>query len=163
MRRSIVALALCAVASHALAQSGSVRTNTPLPQFGLGARVRVAIGNSGQEYVGTLVRFDSAGMLISRPNRGELALPLPEVRSVWVSGGQHSLWLKGALIGAVVGGLLGALEGADCSDVCVFLSNSDVAVLGVSLGAMTGASIGRYIRRDRWTPVALPPLSATSR
>jgi hypothetical protein len=146
MRNIIAALVLCAVASPVAAQFGPVRTQSQLPELGIGTRVRILTDNHG-EYIGKLMHIDSANIVLNYAQQGDVSLNQAVVRSVWVSGGRHRNAIKGALIGAGFGSVYAAPALSE---------DAQLYAVGVFAFGLLGAQIGRFVWSERWI-IARPP------
>ena len=79
------------------------------------------------------------------------------------TGKKHHLWL-GALIGAVVLGATGftdEVQPDDCGALSSsYCSRAEAVAVSVVAGALVGGVVGLFVRKERWTPVAIEALGA---
>ena len=161
---------LLVVAAVGLVATGALAQELPEPpalELPLGARVRVRTSASSDWIKGTLASADTATIALvpeEAPPLGENQLRLPSagVTELQLVTGKKSRWLYGLVIGAGVGVAMGFdmdVDSVQCEvSEDVFCSRaSAVAAMGITSAAL-GALIGKLIKVDVWTPVALDAL-----
>jgi hypothetical protein len=161
---------LLVVAVVGLVSTGALAQEPPEPpalELPLGARVRVRTSASSDWIKGTLASADTATIGLvpeEAPPLGDNQLRLPSagVTELQLVTGEKSRWLYGLVIGAGLGVAMGFdtdVDSAQCevsSDV--FCSRAGaMAAMGITSAAL-GALIGKLIKTDVWTPVALDAL-----
>ncbi len=164
---------LGAPASGALAQPTAEPPPLKLP---MGARVRLqTLALPGSWTKGALVSADSTSVVLVPENApllgaNEVRLPSASVSRFELATGKKRLWLRGLLIGAAVGVVFGLTDDVD-EVLCEFNENvlctrTDALITYGLGGAATGALIGVFVKKDRWTPVVLdalgPPMPRVS-
>lgn len=149
---------------------GADAQETPEPpalELPVGAHVRLRTLASGDWIKGTLASAD-AGTISLVPEEApplganQLRLPSAGVTELQLRTGKKSRWLSGLVIGAGVGVAFGFgmdVDSAQCAvSEDVFCSRAGaVAAMGATWAAV-GAVVGKLIKVDVWTPVALDAL-----
>ena len=160
----LLAIALCAVSVGA---HGQETPEPPTLELPMGARVRLQTQASSEWIKGVLASAD-AGTISLVPEEApplgsnQLRLPSAGVSELQLVTGKKSRWLQGLVIGAGVGVAAGFgmdVDSAQCEvSEDVFCSRAGaVAAMGATWAAI-GALIGKLIKVDVWTPVALDAL-----
>jgi hypothetical protein len=175
MRNRLAAVVLLALATvvpaPAAAQDAPPPPAVPVGSLpiGLGARVRVTpVGSEALQ--GLLAGAGPRGLTLALPTDDPFApvqrleFPLESLQRVEISTGKkHHLWL-GALIGAVALGALGLttdVEPDDCEGTNdAFCSRGEAVAYMALTGALVGGTVGFFVKRDRWVPVAIDALGA---
>lgn len=156
-------LASCVFAHPALAQVGAI---DPL-SIPSGTQARIIGAATAADYVRLTVVGVSPDTLRYRLNAGgdSKAISWQNVSRMDVSAGRHTNFLRGLGIGVLVGTATGAAIGAASGHGTELNSSGFLAFVGAiyggTLGGVTGMVFGIAMRSERWTPVALPPPSAS--
>jgi len=152
------------LASEALAQE---MPQPPALELPAGARVRVRTQASGEWIKGILSGADADTISLvpeEAPPLGanQLRLPAETVTQLEIVTGRKSQWLSGLLIGTAAGVALGFgmdVDPVQCEfDVDYFCDRgSAVAAMGATSAAI-GLLVGKLIKKDVWTSVAVDAL-----
>jgi len=155
-------LGLCGV--QTLAQD---MPEPPALELPMGARVRVRTQASSEWIKGTLASAD-AGTISLVPEEApplganQLRLPSEGVTELEVLTGRKSRWIPGLLVGAAAGVAMGLdmdVDPVQCEFDDNYFCNRTSAVLAMTAtSAVLGALVGKLIKSDVWTPVALDAL-----
>ena len=160
----LAVLSFSVTVPSALAQSGAIdRLSIPS-----GAQARIIGPANARDYVRLTVVGVSPDTLRYKLDAGpnSKAISWQNVSRMDVSGGRHSNFFRGLGIGVLVGTVSGAAIGAASGRGGKELNSSGFlafvgAIYGGTLGGLTGMVLGIAMRSERWTPVALPPPSAS--
>lgn len=127
-----------------------------------GTRIRVEAPTvSNDRATGSLESIDATALHLTLEDGGSLSVPRDALRSIDVSAGRRSHWVRGAGIGALAGLVLSstmAIIGASEGDA--ELTSLDNAMYGAFIlvttagGAVVGGITGALIRTERWEPVS---------
>lgn len=178
MNRSAVVLALLlASAARMAAAQEEPPVAPPIPPpgvlpVGTGARLRLTpVGSPA--VTGYLAGAGARGLTLALPTDNPLTplqhveFPVESLMRVEVSiGKKHHLWI-GALFGAMAFAVMGFAEEVDpydCSGMSdAFCSQGEaVAVMAVT-GALIGGTVGFFVKKEKWLPVAVDALAAPPR
>ena len=158
----VIVLGLCG--GQTLAQE---MPEPPALELPMGARVRVRTQASSEWIKGTLASAD-AGTISLVPEEApplganQLRLPSGGVTELEVLTGRKSRWIPGLLVGATAGVAMGLdmdVDPVQCEFDDNYFCNRTSAVLAMTAtSAVLGALVGKLIKSDVWTPVALDAL-----
>jgi hypothetical protein len=158
----VIVLGLCGVQTRA-----QDMPEPPALELPMGARVRVRTQASSEWIKGTLASAD-AGTISLVPEEApplganQLRLPSEGVTELEVLTGRKSRWIPGLLVGAAAGVAMGLdmdVDPVQCEFDDNYFCNRTSAVLAMTAtSAVLGALVGKLIKSDVWTPVALDAL-----
>jgi len=156
--------------------AGAHAQEPPALELPMGARVRVRTQASKEWIKGTLAGADTGTIALvpeEAPPLGanQLRLPSEGVTELEVLTGRKSRWLPGLLVGSAIGvaaGLDMDVDPVQCEfDDNYFCSRASAVVAITATSAVLGVLVGKLIKTDVWTPVALdalgPPLETGPR
>jgi hypothetical protein len=159
MRRIERTLALFLVALPLVPAAAQSVSSIPV-----GARVRVQTPPAVGWRVGTLMRFDSANLVLrswaGSQRMVAVEIPLLSVHALEVSRGHpgaRGRGIVGFVIGGFAGGLVGSIGAVSSAEDGEPAPGTAIAgmAIGAIVGGLLGSAIGANTGRERWEPVPL--------
>ena len=152
---------LCALPAAVCAQEQSKSALSSVVM--VGSRVRLHSSAVQGQIRGLVVALDQSTMTVATDGGVPMKVPVTAVTSLEASLGKYRKTLKGLVIGTGSGLALGAILPVDPDDCGVYseynsCSRGEALLSSTMGGAMVGAMVGFFIKRDRWSTVSLSPV-----
>jgi len=149
-----VLLILLALSTRAQSQDWT----TPETAVVVGSRIRLLAPTAVQERIeGTVMEVDENSILVSTGDQRALRVPRKAVTELEIGTGRHGNAVRGVLIGAAGGAAVFAVvppcAGLEPGQTCP--TKGQFIGMGAVGGAVSGAIIGHFIKRERWVSVGL--------